>query len=212
MPAYTLACTRCRHQYITHMSVPVWKARLSQRDEKTRCFPMETCPRCRIRGRVVHDFVGDAKTQASHDIGYTFYENAPDEILRGEKERHCTKAEAARLMKEHGLAESGAEAPLASEGEQKQRIAARFKRDARDREQAHKRIAAIAERIDKVSQPTVPSDKVSKAVDRLSGDGATLATTWIGLKKQAKALHIKSSPKWKRPDYERHIREVLNRT
>ena len=210
MPAYTHACTRCRHTYIKHMQVAMWKELLAQRDEHTKCFPMERCPRCKIRGRVVHDFCGDAQTQASHDTGYTFYENAPDEILRGEPERRCTKAEAARLMKEHGLVEGGAEGKLCSDDERKRRMLARFKKDEEDDVETSSRIGRMADRIDNLSHlEPVSSDKLSKPVDRLTGPGATLATRWSDLKRQAKALGLSIPPSKKRPEVERLVQEAL---
>jgi hypothetical protein len=105
MPIYAFKCDGCRHTFDEGLTVAVFTAR---RDDPNNGWRFMTCTRCRRKGRIVYDAIRQYQSQPPPQMdAYTFYENAPDEILRGKREVTVTKAEAKQLLSEHGMVEAG---------------------------------------------------------------------------------------------------------
>ena len=182
MPIYTLRCCRCAHATEQGFTVNAFVA------QKERGFTYITCPRCRRRGTMSHDFVADVKTQSSHGGEYTFAENAPEDHLVGET---MSKAEARKILKKHGLIESVKES--------KRNLNVGTKRYTQNE---------IVKRWSENRAQESTTDK--KRVDTSTTEADTIVSkTWPGLKKQAKDLGIKVPTTTKRPELERLVRESL---
>lgn len=105
MPNYAFKCEGCDYTFDEGMSVATFAARKA---DEHNGFRFKTCGRCRRKGRIVHDALRQYQSQSPPQMdSFTFYENAPETILKGQRQLTVTKTEAKRLLKEHGLAESG---------------------------------------------------------------------------------------------------------
>jgi len=182
LPIYTLQCCRCSHATEQGFTVSAFVA------QKERGFTYITCPRCRRRGTMSHDFVADVKTQSSHSGEYTFAENAPEEHLVGQT---VSKTEARKILKKHGLVES------VKEGKRKHHAGTkRYTQDEIVKRWSENR-----------AQEGASEDK---QVDTTPAEVDTIVSkTWPALKKQAKDLGLKVPITTKRPELERLVRESL---
>jgi len=193
MPMYTFSCKRCKHEQTNGLTVAGFVAAKSQE------FLFMRCGRCNRRGTMSHDFIADAKTQASHGDEFTFHENAPEERLVG---KTVSRKEAKAILKKHGLAESGASGKRRSHS---------GTRTYREQEIVDRWEAARA----KPDTAEVATEEVSSGVDKLVdtnvGELDTMVCdSWPGLKSQAKRLGIKVIPTIKRPELERLVRERIS--
>ena len=218
MPAYAFLCSQCKHPTTVPMRVNVFKARVSEARAGDGKWPHLSCPRCgsrRGRGKLVFDFVGQARTQVVQNDEYTFYENAPDAILQGQQTRTVTKAEAARLMKEHSLADAGKAGKHRTPDSMLKTPRAKTA-DRWAAEEAAARTARVeavlAESCDKVAEKAPPvTTESQKTVDTLSPEGVRIATEWPALKRQAASLGIKVRAKYSRAVLEPMVRDELQK-
>jgi len=182
MPIYTLKCERCTHSTEQGFTVNAFVA------QKERGFLYITCPRCKRRGTMSHNFVADVKTQSTHSGDYTFAENAPEDHLVGQT---VSKAEAKRILKKHGLVEA------VKEG----------KRDLNAGTKRYTQEEIVKRWSENRAQETASEDN---QVDTNATEVDTIVSkTWPALKKQAKELGIKVPITTKRPELERLVRESL---
>ncbi len=156
--------------------------------QKAQGFRFLSCGRCRRRATLVHDLLADLKTQSTHRDEYTFHANAPEEHLVG---KTVTKAEAASILKKHGLVNAG--------------------KDAKRKSKRNRRIITEAEIANKWSSVSKePATDVDKSVDTDEAAVDTIVSkSWPDLKRQAKELGIKVPSTTKRHELEQLVREKL---
>lgn len=218
MPLYSFTCSRDAFTFDVGMSVALFRAKRDEAKENAGIWAHLKCPRCTRHGTCFHDMVGDARTQATHDGTYTFYGNAPDEILQGQRERTVSTSEAKSLMKEHGLADAGKSGKHATptsmlkDGSSKEATRARWEREAEEKEERDRieRARIFRERVDAVAAKASQStEDCKKPVDTEAHTPVTLAESWHGLRKQARSLGVKFTPKTRRPKLEELTWEKL---
>ena len=216
MPIYTLQCCRCSHATEQGFTVSAFVA------QKERGFTYITCPRCRRRGTMSHDFVADVKTQSSHSGEYTFAENAPEEHLVGQT---VSKTEARKILKKHGLVESVREGKRKNSGQSRRYTereiverwdALRVSDDSPPEQPPEEPApapeappAAVAS--DKKSLDLLKIDNLSRKeeVDSDNMSKGSIAPTWPGLKRQARELGIAVPRTMKRPELEQLVRTTI---
>ena len=195
MPIYTLKCVRCDHVSEQGFTVAGFVA---QKEQK---FLFLRCGRCNRRGSLAHDFLADARTQATHMDAFTFGENAPEEHLVN---KTVTKAEAKAILKKHGLVVAGKEAKRKGSGSRRTITEKGIMSRWRSSETKAEEPAPVKEKA------PVPVS-VDKQVDKTEATQDTIvARSWPALKAQAKSLGIKAPSTTKRPELERLVREQLN--
>lgn len=167
MPIYAFKCSGCDYTFDEGMSVATFKAKKA---DAHGGFRFKTCGRCKRKGRIVHDALRQYQSQSPPQMdSYTFYENAPDAILRGERQRTVTKSEAKRLLSEHGLMDAGKSAKVTRKTAKvidRGEIAAKWEKRFGD--QSHGPAAPLK----KVSEVAVSKD--GKAVNPLASGGVAL--------------------------------------
>ena len=185
MPMYTLRCSRCDHSKERGFTVAALKAQESQR------FAFIVCPMCSRRGTMSHDFMADARSQVIQKDEYTFAANAPEENLVG---RTVTRAEAAAVLKKHGLVNAG--------------------KSAKGRSSSQVRSETQAEIVARWEEKATSAGKSSKNKEVAIETSVSVTDTitskpWPALKAQAKLLGIKVANTIKRPELERLVRDQL---
>ena len=232
MPIYAFKCTMCPYTYEEGMPLAVYVAR---REDEHNGFRHKTCGRCKRKGTIVTDTAAQARTLAVHRDEFTFYENAPDEILRGERTRTTTKAEAKALLKEHGMTMAGKEGKLKRKPPvDKAAIVAKWESDAAAASPVKKagRLPAPLPHIAPVVAPwaggsgTSPShaaasavkkidtirEQKPKVVDIIRDPDLIMKAEWPTLKKVSRRLGLNAPSTTKRPELERLIRDgILNK-
>jgi hypothetical protein len=226
MPVYTLNCLRDAHAFTVPMSVALFRARRDEAAGNRGMFKHIQCPRCKRKGTCVHDAIGDMRTQSTHDGNYTFYENAPDEILQGQHERTVSNTEAKALMKEFGVADAGKEGKreFPQAGSKKEAIKLRWKAEEGERLE-RERLERLRLAAEKAAEPPpavveMPPE-VALGVKQSSTDCTVLvdndfppvdtiaAMPWRKLRQKAKKLKVVSYTRLKRPELEAAVREML---
>lgn len=219
MPMYTLKCDRCDHATEQGFTIAAFKA------QTTQGFRFLRCKRCNRRGSLCHDFMADARSQVVHLDGFTFAENAPDDLAG----KTFSRKEAAEKLKERGLSLSGKDGKRKSASGTRsfteQEIVKRWsEKKAAELEVKKPQELPVKPEVEpkmvlKVKDPS--SDKKSLSLlkranlsrkdgvdsDTLSQD--TIAGTWPALKKQAKCLGISVPRTMKRPELERLVQEII---
>ena len=194
MPIYTLKCERCLHKTEKGFTVSAFLAQSEQG------FGFLSCGRCGRKGSLSHDFMADARSQATHRDEYVFAENAPEDHLVG---RTVTKREAKAILKKHGLVELGKSAKTRG-GSSVRRFTEMdiLDRWAKDSEDQASSVDSAPEE-DTLVVDDKPVDKPESSEDTI------IAKSWPALKAQAKRLGIKAPPSTKRPELERLVREQI---
>jgi hypothetical protein len=214
MPIYQFSCKHpaCGHPHTVGMQLRAFES------AEARGFKFLKCPRCKRAGTSKVDIAAQARSQAVHGDDFTFFENAPDEILRGERTRTTTKAEAKRLMAESGVrlsGKSGKQKFDANSGVQREtatQIMERWRAEGRALPKTHVAtdVATPAATKSDVSTSQNVATVSTEPVDSGAVVVPTLATSWPGLKKQAKSLGLNIPSKMRRPEVERLVRKALH--
>jgi hypothetical protein len=152
------------------------------------------------------------RTQATHDGNYTFYDNAPDAILRGERERTVSNTEAKALMKEFGLADAGKEGKreFPPEGSEREAIKQRWATETVEREERERleRVRLAAEKL-LAPEPT-DTHECELVVDSEEPPVDTIAAlSWKKLRRKARSLKVENWMRLKRPGLEAAVRTKL---